>query len=533
MADAVVIGAGPNGLVAANLLADRGWKVVVLEATDRAGGAVRSSELIEPGFINDEFSAFYPLAASSPIMASLRLDDYGLRWKRSPNVVAHPSADGTCPFISMNLDETVDALNRATPGDGDAWARLYEFYERIREGVLWSLLSPFPPVKGTIALARALRPSELLRMARFATLSVRRLTEEEFAGDPASRLLAGNALHADFAPETAIGGFFGWILLAMAQDVGFPVPEGGAGKLIEALQQRLEHRGGEVRCNAPVTRVVVRNGEATAVITSDGTEIDVRHAVIADVPATMLYQQLVGEEHLPPRLVRDLEHFHWDWATVKVDWTLDGPIPWEADPARKCGTVHLIDSLDVLSMTMAQMSIGYIPERPFLVVGQQSMTDPSRAPAGKETAWAYTHVPHTIKGDAGGDLTGSFDQSETEMFVKRMEDEIERKAPGFRQLIRGRHVFTPAGIEGANPALYNGALNGGTAQLHQQLVFRPTPGLGRPETPIRKLFLGSSSAHPGGGVHGAPGSNAARAAWAAHVRRSVFGVRDRLAGLQR
>jgi len=521
MTDAVVIGAGPNGLVAANLLADRGWKVVVLEAEERPGGAVKSSELIEPGFVNDEFSAFYPLAASSPIVATLHLEDYGLRWRRSPYVLAHPSADGTCPFVSMNLDETSETLNRLTPGDGDSWIRLFEFYRRVREGILWSLLSPFPPVKGAVSLVRALRPSELLRFARFATLPVRRLCEEEFDGDPASRLLAGNALHADFGPETAIGGFFGWILMAMAQDEGFPVPEGGAGKLIEALQKRLEHRGGEVRCNTPVERIIVRNGEAVAVVTADGTQIDVDKALVADIAAPMLYQDLIGEEHLPPRLVKDLDKFHWDWATVKVDWTLDGPIPWEHEAARKSGTVHLTDSLDQLTMTMAQMATGHIPERPFLVLGQQSMTDPTRAPAGKETAWAYTHVPHDIKGDAGGDLTGSFDAAETETFVKRMEDEIERKAPGFKALIRGRHVFTPSGIESANQALLNGALNGGTAQLHQQLVFRPTPGLGRPETPIKKLFLGSSSAHPGGGVHGAPGSNAARAAWAAHVRRKV------------
>jgi phytoene dehydrogenase-like protein len=522
MPDAVVIGAGPNGLVAANLLADRGWSVVVCEAEDRPGGAVKSSELIEPGFVNDEFSAFYPLAAASPVIRRMHLEDYGLRWRRSPLVLAHPSADGTCPYLSMDLDETVEGLNAIASGDGDEWRRLFDLYTRVRDGILTTLLSPFPPVRGTIGLLRALKPSELLRFARFATLPVRRLTEESFSSDAAARLLAGNALHADFPPETALGGFFGWILMALGQDEGFPVPEGGAGKLAEALVKRLEHRGGEVRCGAAVREVTVRGGAARGVVLRDGTEIDATRAVVADVTAPLLYLDLVGAEHLPHRLVDDLAHFHWDWATVKIDWTLDGPIPWEAEPARRAGTVHLGDSLDDLTIATAQLAAGRIPARPFVVLGQQSMTDPTRAPAGKETAWAYTHVPHHIRGDAGGDLTGSFDEGETEVFAKRVEDEIERRAPGFQKLIRGRHALSPAALEAANPALRLGAINGGTAQLHQQLVFRPTPGLGRAETPIKRLYLGSSSAHPGGGVHGAAGSNAARAALAHDALRRIL-----------
>ena len=512
MADVVVIGSGPNGLVAANLLADQGWSVVVCETNERPGGAVKSSELIEPGYVNDEFSAFYPLAAASGVVRGLGLEDYGLRWRRAPIVLAHPSGDGSCPVISTNLDVTVDTLNAITPGDGDAWRKLYELWERLEDGIIGSLFTPFPPVRGALKLVGALKPSELLSFARFATLPTRRMVEEEFAGDAARRLIAGNALHADFAPETAIGGFFGWMLASLGQSVGFPVPEGGAGKLIEAMIRRLESRGGEVRCGMPITDIVVRDGRAVAVRSADGTEVDATKAVIADVSAPALYLDLVGEEHLPPSTVADIRRFQWDLATIKVDWTLDAPIPWDCEPARQAGTVHVADSLDQLTMISAQYATGCIPDRPFLLVGQQSMTDATRAPAGKETAWAYTHVPNVVRGDAGGDLSGSWDEAETDEFVKRMEDEIERLAPGFRALVRGRFVRNPRDLEAANANLAGGAVGGGTAQLHQQLVFRPVPGLGRPETPIKGLFLGSASAHPGGGVHGAPGANAARAA---------------------
>ena len=527
MPDAVVIGSGPNGLVAANLLADRGWSVLVCEASDRYGGAVKSSELIEPGFVNDEFSAFYPLAAASPIIRRLGLEDYGLRWRRAPIVLAHPGADGHCPILSTNLDVTVDSLNRIQPGDGDAWRALYELYERVGPAITGALFTPFPPVKNGLKLVGALKPSELLRFARFATLPVRRLVEEEFESAAAQRLLAGNALHADFTPETAIGGFFGWLLMALGQHVGFPVPEGGAGKLAEALVRRLESRGGEVRTSAGVRKIVVRGGRAVAVELVDGTTIDAGRAVVADVAAPHLYLGLVGEEHLPATTVKDIKRFQWDLGTIKVDWTLDGPIPWEHEDARQAGTVHIVDDIDQLTMICAQYSTGHIPARPFLLVGQQSMTDPTRQPAGKETAWAYTHVPTVVKGDAGGDLTGTWDEAQTDEFVKRMEDEIERKAPGFQQLVRGRHVHTPHSLEAHNANLVGGAVGGGTAQLHQQLVFRPTPGLGRPETPIAGLYLGSASAHPGGGVHGAPGANAARAAVVGERRRKLLPSRPR------
>jgi phytoene dehydrogenase-like protein len=520
--DAVVIGAGPNGLVAANELAERGWRVLVLEAQDEPGGAVKSGPLVEPGFTSDLFSAFYPLAAVSPALRRLRLGDHGLRWRRSPLAVAHPQADGACAAISLDVEETAAMLERFAPGDGEAWRRFYGSWELAGGPFMDALLRPFPPLRGGARLAAALGPHGLVRFARLAILPVRRLAEETFAGAGGGWLLAGNALHADLTPESAGGGLFGWVLCGLGQEHGFPVPEGGAGRLTAALVARLHAHGGALECGARVERVLVRGGRAAGVRTAGGDEVSARRAVLADVGAPALFRDLVGEEHLPAEVFEDLRRFQYDNGTVKIDWALDGPIPWTAADARRAGTIHVAGGMDALTRTAAQLTCGLIPDRPFLVLGQYSMVDPTRQPEGKETAWAYAHVPQRVRGDAGGEgLTGAWDERETDAFVARMEDEVERRAPGFRALIRGRHVFTPAGLEAANANLVGGALNSGTAQIHQQVIFRPRPGLARPETPLPGLFLASASAHPGGGVHGAAGANAARAALAAERRRSL------------
>ncbi|HZR15197.1 MAG TPA: NAD(P)/FAD-dependent oxidoreductase [Acidimicrobiia bacterium] len=519
--DAVVIGAGHNGLVAANLLAERGWRVVVLEAEPTPGGAVRSAELIEPGFVNDRCSAFYPMAVASPVMRSLRLEEHGVRWRHAPLVLAHPTLDA-CPTLSRDLACTVASLEATHPGDGEAWARLYGLWERLREPLLGALFRPFPPVR---ALPRLLArpPRELVELARFALLPVRRLGQETFGGEPARHLLAAAALHADLAPESAISGFFGFLLCSLGQELGWPVPEGGAQRLTDALVARLRAHGGDVVCNTRVERVVVRDGRAVAVRTADD-EVAARRAVVADVAAPHLYQRLVGEAHLPAWLVRQLENFQWDSATFKVDWNLDGPIPWMQPEARRAGTVHIVDSVDALTVVASQLVRGLVPERPFLLLGQQSLADPTRHPPGKETAWAYTHVPQDVRGDAGGTITGRWDRDEVETFADRVENEIERLAPGFRSLVRGRHVTAPPSFADEDANLVGGAIGGGTMQLHQQLVFRPVPGFGRAETPVRGLYLGSASAHPGGSVNGAPGANAARAAiWGAR-RQAVRGL---------
>ena len=525
MPDAVVIGAGPNGLVAANQLADRGWSVTVLEAASEPGGAVRSGELIEPGFVNDLFSAFYPFAFASPAIAGLHLENYGLRWRRAPIVLAHPAGDGSCPVLSTDLDETAASLDASHPGDGDAWRRLYDRWTRLRDPLLAALFAPTPPIVASGRLAVAAWSDGWARVARFALLSVRRMGEEEFGSDAARRLLAGSALHADLAPEAVLGGFFAWVLCGLGQDVGWPVPEGGSGRLTAALVDRLRARGGTVVCDAPVDRIVIRDRRAVAVRTR-GEEVPATRAVLADVSAPALYLGLIGAEHLPARVVDDVRRFEWDNGTVKVDWNLDGPIPWTSEVARRAGTLHLADSVDALTESSAALARGLLPARPFLVMGQQSMTDPTRMPAGKETVWAYTHVPRVIRGDAAEEIAVPFDRSGLERVADRMQCEIERLAPGFGASVRGRHVMGPADLEAENANLSGGAIGAGTSQLYQQLVFRPIPGLGRPETPIRGLYLASASAHPGGGVHGACGANAARVA-VAHdrVRRALSSSR--------
>ncbi|MFF8404756.1 phytoene desaturase family protein [Streptomyces sp. NPDC014846] len=517
MPDAVVIGAGPNGLVAANLLADAGWSVQVLEEQPEPGGAVRHDRGVDPDFVNDLFSSFYPLAAASPILSALRLQDHGLRWSHAPHVLAHPLSDGRCAVLDRHLDTTADSLEAFAPGDGAAWRRLWDLWDTIRSDLLGALFTPFPPVRATTRLALRLRAAGGLRTARSLVLPVRRLGEEEFRGEGGRLLLAGNALHADLTPESAGSGGFGWLMSMLGQTYGFPVPVGGSGALTEALVRRLAAHGGEVRCGERVAAVAVREGRAVGVRTAGGETVPARRAVLADVAVPVLYRELVGPEHVPAQLMADLRRFQWDFATYKVDWALDGPVPWQAEQARRAGTVHLADGMDELTRFAAQIAMHQVPDRPFALFGQMTLSDPVRSPRGTESAWAYTHVPHDIRSDAGDEgITGDWGPADRDRMADRVERQVERFAPGFRSRIRARRVLAPPTLQELDANLLGGAINGGTTAMHQQLVFRPVPGTGRPETPVAGLFLASAGAHPGGGVHGAPGANAARAALRAH-----------------
>jgi phytoene dehydrogenase-like protein len=499
-ADAIVIGSGPNGLVAANLLADAGWDVLVLEAEPEPGGAVRSGELAAPGFVSDRFSSFYPLAVGSPVLRDLHLERFGLRWRHAPDVLAHPLPDGRTAVLSRSVERTAASVDAFAPGDGDAWRELYTEWTALQPWLVEALMGPFPPVRSGTQLLRHLGPARALRLARFAVLPVRRLAEERFRGEGAGLLLAGNALHTNLTPDTALSGIFGWLLAMLGQEHGFPVPEGGSGRLTDALVARLRAAGGRLECGARVTQVVVADGRATGVRTADRSYS--ARAVLADVAAPALFLDLVGAEHLPRRLVHDLEGFEWDDATVKVDWALSGPVPWSNEGVAGAGTVHLGGGMDDLVRAGHALALRKVPTKPFVLLGQMAAADPTRSPAGTESVWAYTHVPQAT----------SFAPALGRRVVERMEETIEAAAPGFRDLVVGRHVQSPADLHRADANLHGGATNSGSAALHQQLLFRPVPGPGRPETPIAGLYLASASAHPGGGVHGACGANAARAA---------------------
>jgi phytoene dehydrogenase-like protein len=262
--------------------------------------------------------------------------------------------------------------------------------------------------------------------------------------------------------------------------------------------------GGEVICGRRVSRILVAGGRAVGVRDAEGDLVRARRAVLADVPAPALYLDLVGAEHLPARLVDDLGRFHWDPATVKVDWALSGPVPWSTSQVAGAGTVHLGADLDGLTTFSADLARGRTPRDPFLLLGQMTTADPSRSPAGTEAVWAYTHVPHGQR----------WDNARLARAADRIERVVERHAPGFASLVVGRAVQGPCDLQGHNPSLVDGAISAGTAAINQELFLRPVPGLARADTPVQRLFLAGASAHPGGAVHGAPGNNAARAALA-------------------
>lgn len=529
--DAVVVGAGPNGLVAANALLDKGWSVLVLEAQPEVGGAVRSDDDVHPGFVHDTFSTFYPLAAASPTMRAFDLERYGLRWVHAPAVLGHPLPDGSWALLHRDREITAGLMDERHRGDGAAWVDLCEQWDRIGDAVIGAMMTPFPPVRHGLQALAKLPSVGGLGFVQTMLSPALDLARTRFGGDAPGLLLAGNAGHADIPLDAPGSGLMGLLMAMLAQTVGFPVPEGGAGNLTRALAHRIEALGGEIRCSSAVTRIVVDQGRATGVITEHGDRHLARHGVIADVVAPHLYGGLVRDEDLPARTREAMRHFQIDPSTIKVDWALDGPVPWASPPPYAPGTVHLADSLEQMTEALSQLAAHSIPARPFMLSGQMTTTDPSRSPSGTESLWAYAHVPQHATRDAGEDgIRGVWDRDDLERFADRMQTRFEELAPGFGQRVLARRILGPHEMEARNANLMGGAINGGTSQLHQELVFRPVPGLGRAETSIKNLYLGSASAHPGGGVHGACGMNAARAALA-HARvRKIISVPRSLRG---
>ena len=391
--DAVVIGAGPNGLVAANHLLDAGWSVLVLEAQPDVGGAARSDDVVHPDFVHDTFSAFYPLAAISPTIRSFGLEDHGLRWTHAPAVLGHPRPDGSWALLHRDRNITAQLMEDEAPGDGEAWLDLCAEWDRVGPHLIGALLTPFPPLRHGLGLLARLHSVGGLEFVRTLLAPATDLGRRRFRGDAPRLLLAGNAGHADIPLDGSGSGLMGLLLCMLGQTVGFPVPEGGAGQLTRALARRVRAAGGEIRCDATVTRVLIDSGRATGVEVAGGERTAAGRAVIADVLATRLYGDLVPADELPTRVLRSMRRFHLDAATIKVDWALDGPVPWRTPPAHAPGTVHVADSVNEMSEALSHVAANAVPAAPFMLAGQMTTADPSRSPTGTESMWAYTHIP--------------------------------------------------------------------------------------------------------------------------------------------
>ena len=499
--DAIVVGAGNHGLVAAALLADAGWDVLVVDGRSVPGGAI-ASRLVD-GFTVDEFSSCYPLGKSSPVLRSLRLEGHGLKWidhRPSVTQVSGPT-DGLGSSIQATPEATAEALEADHPGDGEAWLKLFSGWLRVKDPMLEALVHGWPPVRAGRRLARTLGLAGLLDFGRFVLLPSDTMGDQWFGGERARDLLAGNAAHADVSPLSSISGLLGFVMSMLAQDVGFPVPEGGAGALARALAARAGQGGAVVQLDSPVAGIVVAGGRASGVRLVDGAEIRARRAVVADVAAPSLYRGLLPEHAVPAGLRSRIDRFVWDPPTLKLNLLLDAPLPWRAAQARGATVVHAGLSAKELIGWHANIAAGKVPDRAFCLVGQMSTADPTRSPSGTESLWAYTHLPKVAAQEAA--------VAESLKSIETMFDDL---APGWRDLERNRWVQSPACLEDANPNLVDGAVGGGTTQLFQQGPWRPVAGLGGPVTHLPGLYLASSATHPGGAVHGGAGFNAARAA---------------------
>lgn len=463
--DAIVIGAGPNGLAAAITLARAGRSVLVREANATIGGSCRSAELTLPGFTHDICSTVQALAVASPFLRELPLREHGLELVFPRAEYAHPLDGGTAAVAWRSLDATAETLGP----DAKAWKRLYGPIVRDWQKLLPTLLGPPSPFTK--------HPFALAGFGLKALRSARGLAEAWFQGEHAKGLFAGVAGHSILPLEATATSAFGLVLGASAHDGGWPVARGGSQKLADALASILRSHGGKIETNARVTRL---------------DELPPAKAILCDVTP----RQLLGlaGDRLPAGYRRKLEQFKMGPGVHKVDWALSEPIPWTAAGCREAGTIHLGGTFDEVSAAERAPWEGRHAERPYVLVVQYPF-DPSRAPAGKQVAWAYCHVPHG----------STFDMTE------RIEAQVERFAPGFKDTILARNVMGPAAMEAHNANLVGGDITGG-ANLFSQVFTRPVASLDPYRTPVRGLYLCSASTPPGGGVHGMCGHNAAKSA---------------------
>lgn len=498
--DAVVVGSGPNGLAAAITLAARGWSVLVCEAAPQLGGAVITAELTLPGFRHDVFSSVYPAGAASPVFAELPLARHGLHWVAPEIAMAHPDLAGRAQILDQDLGRTAARLEEHSPGDGRRWAELVRPLLANFGALRDTLLSGFPPVSGPARLLGRLGLSAGLELARTVLLPVEQLAAELFRGELAAAWLCGSALHGDVAPTGSGSAVTALYLQLLGHAVGWPSPRGGAGRLSGALAAHFAELGGQNAVSTRVQRVRAERGRVVGCELAGGEPVRTPVVICDTTPHGLL--GLAGEQ-LPAGYAAKLARYRYGAPTVKVDWALDAPVPWRSADARRAGTIHVGGLPRDIAAALDAVRARRLAEQPFLIFGQQSVADPSRAPAGKHTAWAYTHVPEGV----------SWSEQLSDRFADTVEEQLERFAPGFRERILARHVLTPPALAQRDVNLVAGDVGGGSYTL-DQLIFRPVPGLSPYRTPVRGLYLGSAATFPGGGVHGVPGRAAARLALA-------------------
>jgi phytoene dehydrogenase-like protein len=492
----VVVGAGCSGLVCAIHLARAGLSVTVVEHAPAAGGGASSAEVTLPGFVHDHCAGFNPMTVASPAMRELDLEAEGVRWINPGSIMAHPFEDGTAIMLHRDLEATVASLDAAYPGAGRPWRELIEQYRPVTQRLVETILGPLPPVRLPIALAAALRRDVLL-LARRMTGSIEAFGLDVFEG--ATRPTAwfsGSAQHSGLAPSTAGSGAFGFLLQLLAHSHGWPFPAGGQGRIIDALMAIAVREGVQVRCNATVRSILVGRGRVAGVVLRSGEHLAARN-VVTTISARPL-AALLPDDALPHRLVRRLGIWRYSTAAFKLDYALNAPVPWTADAPRAAAVVHVGGELRELAAAADAGQRGEMPQRPALVVGQHTLSDPSRAPEGKHTLYCYAHVPARY-------------ECSDEDVAELIEGQLERFAPGFSDVVLGRAIRNPRQTEAENPSLVDGDLGGGTYELDQQLIFRPAPELCRHRTPLRGLYIAGASVHPGGSVQGMGGRSAARA----------------------
>jgi len=472
--DAVIVGAGPNGLAAGITLARAGQRVLVVEARDSVGGGSRSAELTLPGFVHDICSAIHPLGVGSPFFRGLPLHEYGLEWVQPPAPLAHPLDDGTAVMLCRSVDATADNLGR----DGPAYRRLIK--PLVRD---WQNIESF--ILGPLRVGPILRhPIALTRFGVPALLPARVLAGMAFRGQRARAIFAGMAANAILPLERIPTGAAGLQLALLAHAVGWPVARGGSQKIADAMAGYLRSLGGEI-----VTGVNVESADS----------LPPAESLLFDVTPRQLMR--IAREQLPEKYRSRLGRYRYGPGVFKIDYALDGPVPWRAAGCSQAGTVHVGGTIEEIAVSERAVWRGRHPERPFVLVAQQSLFDLTRAPRGKHTLWAYCHVPS----GSSFDMTG------------RIEAQIERFAPGFRDRILARHVMPPAAMESYNANYVGGDINGGVQDL-RQLFTRPLPQTSPYRTANPRIFLCSSSTPPGGGVHGMCGYFAALSALHSTIR---------------